>query len=224
MRLGGVRRECTLLFSDIRGFTTYAEITSARRGGRGPQPLPRRDDRRDHGQRRHAGQPTWATGSWPYSAPRWRSPTTPTARSPPRARCSRCGCRASTRGWPRTASGTGFEIGIGINSGEVMSGQVGSERRMEYTTIGDTVNTAARLEGMTKGTAHQRRSSPSRRGTRSSGRSTTWSSSATGRSAGARARSASGRWACPGRSAICRRRRPQRRPTPRPVRHRLIGR
>jgi adenylate cyclase len=49
----------------------------------------------------------------------------------------------------------GFQMGVGINSGSVMSGQVGSERRIEYTAVGDTTNTAARLEGMTKGTPHQ---------------------------------------------------------------------
>ncbi len=46
-------------------------------------------------------------------------------------------------------------MGIGLNSGPVMSGNVGSERRVEYTAIGDTTNTAARIEGMTKGTPHQ---------------------------------------------------------------------
>ncbi|HYH90930.1 MAG TPA: adenylate/guanylate cyclase domain-containing protein, partial [Solirubrobacteraceae bacterium] len=44
---------------------------------------------------------------------------------------------------------------IGLNSGDVMSGNVGSSRRLEYTTIGDTTNSAARLEGMTKGTPYQ---------------------------------------------------------------------
>ena len=46
-------------------------------------------------------------------------------------------------------------MGIGLNTGPVMSGHVGSERRLEYTALGDTTNTAARLEGMTKGTPHQ---------------------------------------------------------------------
>jgi adenylate cyclase len=49
----------------------------------------------------------------------------------------------------------GFKMGIGLNSGHVMSGHVGSERRVEYTAVGDTTNTASRIEAMTKGTPHQ---------------------------------------------------------------------
>jgi adenylate cyclase len=49
---------------------------------------------------------------------------------------------------------SGFNMGIGLNSGDVISGNVGSENRLEYTAIGDTTNTAARLQAMTKGTPH----------------------------------------------------------------------
>jgi adenylate cyclase len=51
--------------------------------------------------------------------------------------------------------GSGFRMGIGLNSGRVMSGNVGSERRVEYTAVGDTTNVAARIEQLTKGTPHQ---------------------------------------------------------------------
>ncbi len=51
------------------------------------------------------------------------------------------------------AEGEDFDVGIGVHSGRAVVGFIGSDERLDYTAIGDTVNLSSRIEGLTKGVA-----------------------------------------------------------------------
>jgi adenylate cyclase len=154
LRFGGVRRECTVLFSDLRGFTSFAEELEP---DRVIEVLNRyleemSDAIMDNGGTlvSYMGDGIMAVFGAPIEQEDHADRALAAAREMLRVRLPRFNEWIGAEGL-----GDGFAMGIGINSGTVMSGQVGSERRIEYTAIGDTTNTAARLEGMTKGSGHE---------------------------------------------------------------------
>jgi adenylate cyclase len=154
LQLGGVRREATVLFCDLRGFTSYSET-------RAPEEVVEvlnhylsemTDAIMDHGGTlvSYMGDGILAVFGAPIEQPDHADRAITAAREMLDVRLP------AFNKWMRsTGHGEGFGMGVGLNSGEIMSGQVGSERRMEYTTIGDTTNTASRLEGMTKGSGYR---------------------------------------------------------------------
>ena len=51
----------------------------------------------------------------------------------------------------RTALGPGFDVRIGVHTGEVIVGNIGSDRRMKYAAVGSHVNLTGRIESYTTG-------------------------------------------------------------------------
>jgi adenylate cyclase len=153
LRLAGRKMEVTVLFSDIRGFTTFSET---RDPGEVLEILNRyheemTDAVMDHGGTliSFMGDGIYAVFGAPIEQPDHADRAMASAREMLERRLP------AFNDWMREQGvKDSFQIGIGLNSGPVMAGNIGSRERMEYTTIGDTVNTAARLEGMTKGSGH----------------------------------------------------------------------
>ncbi len=150
LRLGGVERDCTVLFSDLRGFTSFSEtqpaaqvievvnyylneMTEAILGAGGTLIA-------------YMGDGIMAVFGAPLEQTDHADRALRAAREMIGPRLQRFNAWLGEQGFEHD-----FVMGVGLNSGTVMAGNVGSEERVEYTAIGDTTNTAARLESMTKG-------------------------------------------------------------------------
>lgn len=147
LRLGGEKRELSVLFSDIRGFTTLSEKLP-------PEELvPQLNEYLtrmtqivfdNHGTLdKYIGDAIMAI----FGAP------LPQEDHPYRACATALDMikvlRALHTEWQEQGRPL-LQIGIGINTGLMMVGNMGSERRFDYTVLGDNVNLASRLEGLTK--------------------------------------------------------------------------
>ena len=153
LRLGGVELDSTILFSDIRGFTTFSESQPAERV---LEILNRYLSGMTDAILEHGGTVISYMGDGimaAFGAPIPESDHADRALAAAREMLEER--LPEFNAWLQEQGIEGFRMGIGLNTGPVMAGNVGSEKRLEYTAIGDTTNTAARLEGMTKDTPHQ---------------------------------------------------------------------
>jgi adenylate cyclase len=145
--LGGTRRTMTVLFSDIRGFTAASENAS-------PESVVAQLNeyftvmvRVLHAHQgtldKFVGDMVMGLFGAPVDDPQHAEHAVDAARAMV-AELVRLNARWKAEG---RAS---LDIGIGINSGEMIAGNIGSEAIMSYTVIGDAVNLASRLESLNK--------------------------------------------------------------------------
>jgi adenylate cyclase len=150
LRLAGVERICTVMFSDLRGFTKFSEGQPVEKVIAVVNHYLNEMTEAIHGEGgtliAYMGDGIMAV----FGAPLDQIDHADRAM---RAAREMIGPRLKGFNDWLAAQGhvSGFRMGVGLNTGPVMCGNVGAEQRVEYTAIGDTTNTASRLEGMTKG-------------------------------------------------------------------------
>jgi len=147
----GQTREVTLLFSDIRGFTTLSEKHT-------PQEVVELLNHYFTLQVavvfRHGGTLDKFIGDAIMAV--WGAPLEDPDHAEHAVRCAlEMADTLDTFKAGVGALGADFDVGIGIHSGPAVVGLIGSDQRREYTSIGDTVNLASRIEGLTKEARHR---------------------------------------------------------------------
>ncbi len=145
---GGQKREVTVLMSDLRGYTRFAELGEPERVVAVLNEYLARmtDIIVAHGGtiNEFIGDAIFAVFGAPVAHADHAERAAAAALAMQRA-MTEINALHEGRGLPR------FEMGIGINTGEAVLGNIGSEQRAKYAVVGSAVNVAARVEGCTVG-------------------------------------------------------------------------